>query len=187
VTATHVTASSTISTVLAKNWWAVAMRGVLGVLFGVVALFRPDATMLSLVLLFAVYTSIGGILAIVAAVRAVRQHERWGYLLVEGIVGIIAAVAAAVWPEITVLAFVYLVAGWAIVSGVLIIAAAFSLDAQDGRWWLVLGGIVSLIYGGVLVAAPLASAIALTWWLGVYAIAFGVVVFMAGIRFRSAA
>jgi uncharacterized membrane protein HdeD (DUF308 family) len=181
------TSPATLSTALAQNWWAIALRGVLGILFGLLALFQPTATMQSLTLLFAIYAFVDGMLAIIAAVRAAKQHERWGYLLLEGIVGIIAAAATVVWPAITVLAFIYLVAGWASVSGALVIAAAFTLDGEDGRWWLVLGGVVSLVYGGVLAVAPLTGAIVLTWWLGVYAIAFGVALLIAGSKLRSAA
>ena len=179
--------TSAISSAIAQNWWALALRGVLAILFGLIALFQPGATMLSLVLIFSAYALVDGILAITAAVRAVRADERWGYLMLEGIVDIVTAVIAVLWPDITVLVFVFLVAGWAIVTGVLMIAAAFRLDGEDGRWWLVLGGIVSLIYGAVLVAAPLAGAVVLTWWLGAYALVFGVALLVAAFKLRPAA
>jgi uncharacterized membrane protein HdeD (DUF308 family) len=127
-----------------------------------------------------------GVRAITASVRAVRQEERWGYLMLEGVVAIVTAAIALLWPGITVLAFVFLVAGWALVTGVLMIAAAFRLDSVDGRWWLVLGGIVSLLYGGALAAAPLGGAVVLTWWLGAYALVFGVALLVAGFKLRSA-
>ena len=187
MTATHAAGASTIRSELAQNWWAIALRGVLGILFGLIALFQPGATMLSLALVFAAYALVDGILAIAASVRAVRQQERWGYLMFEGIVGIVTAVIVILWPGITVLAFVFLVAAWAIVTGALMIAGAFHLDAEDGRWWLVLGGVVSLIYGGVLAAAPLAGAVVLTWWLGAYALVFGGFLLVAGSKLRSAA
>ena len=179
--------TSAIRSAIAQNWWALALRGVLAILFGLIALFQPGATMLSLVLIFSAYALVDGILAITAAVRAVRADERWGYLMLEGIVDIVTAVIAVLWPDITVLVFVFLVAGWAIVTGVLMIAAAFRLDGEDGRWWLVLGGIVSLIYGAVLVAAPLAGAVVLTWWLGAYALVFGVALLVAAFKLRPAA
>jgi uncharacterized membrane protein HdeD (DUF308 family) len=168
---------------LAKNWWAIAMRGVLGILFGLVALFLPGATMLSLVLLFAAYIFVDGVFAIVAAVRAAQQHERFGPLLLEGIVNVITAAIAVVWPGITVVAFVLLVAAWAIISGALMLSAAFRID--DGRGWLIVGGIASLIYGVLLILAPLIGALVLTWWLGAYALVFGVSLLVLGFKLRA--
>src|SRR3974377_1207078 len=114
--------------VLAKNWWAIGIRGVLGILFGLTALFLPGVTMLSLVLVFAAYAFVDGVFGIVSAVRAARAHERWGYLLLEGLVNMAAAAVAVLWPGITVVAFVLLVALWAIFTGILELAAAFRLD-----------------------------------------------------------
>src|SRR5262245_59115293 len=73
---------------LARNWWAIALRGLFGVLFGLIAFIFPGATMLSLVLVFAAYLLVDGVFAIVAAVRAARQGERWGWLSFEGVVNI---------------------------------------------------------------------------------------------------
>jgi uncharacterized membrane protein HdeD (DUF308 family) len=171
--------------VLAQNWWAVAIRGVLAILFGLIALFMPGATMLSLVLLFAAYSFVDGVFAIISAVRAARRHERWGSLVFEGIVNIAVAAVAVLWPGITVLAFVFLVAFWALFTGGLELAAAFRLRTRDGRWWLVLGGIVSLIYGALLVIAPLIGAVVLTWWIGAYALVFGVALLVLAFRLRS--
>ena len=173
--------------VLAQNWWALALRGVLGIGFGLIALFMPGTTILSLVLVFAAYALFDGILAITAAVRAVSRHERWGYLLLEGVVDIIAAVAAVSWPGITVLVFILLLAAWAIASGILMIGAAFRLNEQHGRWWLVLGGVVSVLYGALLVAAPFIGAVVLTWWIGAYALVFGAALLITAIRLRAAA
>jgi uncharacterized membrane protein HdeD (DUF308 family) len=169
--------------VLVQNWWAIAIRGVLGILFGLVALFLPGVTMLSLVLLFAAYVFVDGVFAIIAAVRAARQHERFGLLILEGIVNIIAAAIAVAWPGITVVVFVLLIAIWAIVSGGLMLAAAFRID--DGRWWFVLGGLASLIYGALLIVAPLLGALVLTWWLGAYALVFGVSLLVLGFRLKA--
>ncbi len=169
--------------VLVQNWWAIAIRGVLGILFGLVALFLPGATMLSLVLLFAAYVFVDGVFGIISAVRAARQHERFGLLILEGVVDIIAAAVAVAWPGLTVVAFVLLVAIWAILSGGLMLTAAFRID--DGRWWLVLGGIASLIYGALLIVAPLIGALVLTWWLGAYALVFGVSLLVLGFRLKA--
>jgi uncharacterized membrane protein HdeD (DUF308 family) len=90
-----------------------------------------------------------------------------------------------VMPGITVLAFALLVAAWAIVSGVFLLAAAFRLNIEHGRWWLVLGGVISLAYGFLLVVAPLIGAVVLTWWFGVYALAFGIVLLILAFRLKA--
>ena len=171
--------------VLAKNWWAIGIRGALGILFGLIAIFLPGATMLSLVLVFAAYAFLDGVLGIVSAVRAARENERWGYLVLEGLVDIAAAAVAVLWPGITVVAFVFVIAFWAIVTGVLELMAAFRLDFIDGRGWLVFGGIVSILYGALLIAAPMIGAVVLTWWLGAYALVFGVCLVVLAFKLRA--
>ena len=173
--------------VLVRNWWAFVIRGVLAVLFGIMALFLPGAAMLSLVLLFSIYALVDGIFAIASAVRAAQRHERWGLLILEGVVDILAAVAAASWPGLTVVVFVFLVAVWALLTGGLMLAAAFKVDADHGRWWMVLGGAVSVLYGAALVIAPLVGALVLTWWIGVYALVFGIAMLVLAFRLRAKA
>jgi len=174
-------ADNVMSAVLARHWWAITIRGVLAIVFGLIALFSPGVTMLSLVLVFAAYIFLDGVFAIVAAFRS-REH---GVLMVlEGVVDIIAAAVAVFWPAITVLAFVLLVAAWAIVTGALMLAAAFRLEPDQGRWWLVLGGAVSVIYGGLLALSPIIGALVLTWWIGAYAIVFGVAMLVLSLRLR---
>ena len=151
---------------LADNWWVVALRGVLAILFGIVAFVAPAATMLALVLFFAAYCLVDGILGVVLAVRGARKDERWGWLLLNGLLGIAIGVMAALWPGITVLAFVFMIAAWALLSGGLMLGAAISLKVSHGYWLLVFGAIVSLLYGLLLFAAPLIGALVLTWWVG---------------------
>jgi uncharacterized membrane protein HdeD (DUF308 family) len=170
---------------LARNWWAIGIRGVVGILFGLVALFLPGATMLSLVLLFAAYIFVDGVFGIVSAVRAARAHERWGLLVLEGLVDIAVAAIAVLWPGITVVAFVFLVAFWAILTGVLELAAAFRLEFIDGRGWLIFGGVVSVLYGTLLIVAPMIGAVVLTWWLGAYALVFGVCLVVLAFKLRA--
>jgi uncharacterized membrane protein HdeD (DUF308 family) len=128
---------------------------------------------------------VDGVAGIISAVRAIRRGDRWGLLVFEGLVNIAVSIIAFLWPGITVVAFVLLVAAWAIVSGALMTAAGFRLNIDHGRWWLVLGGLLSLAYGTLLVVTPLIGAIVLTWWLGAYALAFGVALVVFSIRLRS--
>ena len=174
-----------MSAVLARNWWVLAIRGVLGIAVGLLALVLPTATMLALVLLFAAYMLVDGVFAIMAAVRAAREHERWGLLVLEGVADIVAGVIAVVWPGITVLAFVLLVAAWAIVSGGLMLVAGYRLNIEHGRWWLLLAGALSVAYGALLAVAPMIGALVLTWWFGAYALLFGVALLVLAFRLKA--
>jgi uncharacterized membrane protein HdeD (DUF308 family) len=174
-----------LDTTLSRNWWAVALRGVFGIAFGLIAFLFPGATMLSLVVVFSVYLVFDGVVAIISAMRAARHHERWGLLTIEGFVSILVAILAASWPGLTVFVFVIMVAGWAIATGVLMFAAAFKLNKDHGRWWLAIGGIVSILYGVLLIAAPLLGALVLTWWIGAYAIVFGVSLLALAFQLRA--
>jgi uncharacterized membrane protein HdeD (DUF308 family) len=169
---------------LADNWWAIALRGVFAILFGVIALLLPGVTLTALVLLFAAYMLVDGIFDIVAAVRAAKEGERWGWLLFEGIVDLVAGAIAVAWPLITVLAFVLLMAAWAIVSGVLLTVAAFRVHVSHGRWLMALSGVVSVVWGVLLGIWPLIGAVVLTWWIGAYALVFGVLLLILAFRLR---
>jgi uncharacterized membrane protein HdeD (DUF308 family) len=106
--------------------------------------------------------------------------------VLEGIVGIAAAVVTVAWPGITALVLVYVIAAWAIITGVLEIAAAIRLRRHvRHEWLLVLGGIASLVFGILLMIAPLAGALVLAIWVGVYSLVFGVMLLALGLRLRS--
>jgi uncharacterized membrane protein HdeD (DUF308 family) len=171
--------------VLADNWWVVALRGVLAVIFGIIAFAAPAATMLALVLVFAAYSIVDGIFNIVLAVHGARRRERWGLLLLNGLFGVLIGVAAALWPGVTVLAFVFMIAAWAVVSGGLMLGAALGLKISHGRWLLVFSAAVSLIYGLLLFASPLIGALVLTWWVGIHALIFGATLIGLAVKLRS--
>lgn len=170
---------------LAENWWAIALRGVAAIAFGIVALLLPGVTVLALTLLFAIYMIADGIFAIVAAIRASHHHERWGWLVLEAVADFIAGGIAFVWPIVTVLAFIYLMAIWAVVSGGLLVVAAFRLHPLHGRWLMIVGGIVSAIWGILLLVWPLTGALVLTWWMAGYALFFGGALIALGFRLRA--
>ena len=174
-----------MSGLLAQNWWALALRGAMGILFGVLAVALPGVTLATLVLLFAAYMLVDGVFAIVAAVRAAGKGRRWGLLALEGVADIAAGLVAFVWPAISVLVFVYLVSFWSILSGILLLAAAFRLDATHGRWWMGFSGAFSVIFGIAVLLAPGVAALAMTLWLGVYAIVFGAMLLALAFRLRS--
>lgn len=173
-----------MNALLAWNWWAIALRGLAAVLFGIVALIVPGAAMLSLALVFAAYLAADGVFGITAAVRAAHNHQAWGLLLAEGVLNLLMGLLAAFFPAGAVLGFVLVTAAWALITGGLMLASAFRLKADHGRWWLAAGGVLSLLWGVLLVVAPLAGALVLTWWLGGYALVFGAVLLVLAFRLR---
>jgi uncharacterized membrane protein HdeD (DUF308 family) len=174
-----------MSALLAQNWWAIALRGVFAIIFGIIALLMPGATMLALVLLFAAYLLVDGIFAIIAAVRAARRQERWGWLIFEGLVDLVTGGIAAVWPLITIVAFALLMGAWAIVTGALLLGASYRLNIPHGRWLMALAGAISVIWGVLLIIWPLIGALVLTWWMAAYALIFGVAMLVLALRLRS--
>ena len=134
---------------LARNWWALALRGLFAIIFGLMALFWPGLTLQTLVLIFGAYVTVDGITAAIAAVRGRETHRQWVFLLLVGVIGVVAGLVALGFPEMTLLTLVYLAAAWAMVIGVLQIIAAIQLRGEiDNDWLLVLSGGVSLVLGG---------------------------------------
>jgi uncharacterized membrane protein HdeD (DUF308 family) len=169
-----------------RYWWAVALRGAVAVLFGVLALIWPDVTVTVLVLLFGFYALLDGLLALGAALAGGRAASgRRGWLVFEGIVGVAVGVATFVWTDITTLALLYLIAAWAIVTGVAEVVVAVVLRRElQGEWLLALGGIASVLFGLFVALRPGAGALALAWLIGLYAIVFGVALLALGLRLR---
>jgi uncharacterized membrane protein HdeD (DUF308 family) len=170
---------------LARNWWALVIRGLIAVVFAALAFLSPALTLGSLVLVFGAYAFVDGIFAIIAAGRAAAAHERWGLLLAEGVVGVGVGLASFAMPGLAIVVIVTLIAAWAIVSGALMLASAFRLDARHGHWLMGLGGAVSIVWGIALWLWPIAGAVVLTVWLGAYALIFGVSMIALGLRLRA--
>jgi len=171
--------------VLARNWWALALRGLLAVVFGLLAFALPGLTLAALVILFGAYALVDGIFALVAAVRAAEAHERWWLFVLEGIAGIAAGLITFAWPGITALVLLYLIAWWAIITGIFEIAAAIRLRKEiTGEFWLALGGAASVIFGLILLFRPGVGALAVIWLIGTYALVFGLLLVMLGFRLR---
>jgi uncharacterized membrane protein HdeD (DUF308 family) len=170
---------------LARNWWSLVIRGLAGIAFGVITFLNPRITLAALVLLFAAYALIWGVMSIIAGVRAAEQGERWAALIVEGILGILAGAIAVFWPGITILALIFLIGIWAVVSGAFELAAAIRLrKVISGEWLLALGGIASIIFGVLVVSVPVAGALVIALWVGAYAFILGIFQIVLGIRLR---
>jgi uncharacterized membrane protein HdeD (DUF308 family) len=172
--------------VLVANWWALVLRGIAAIIFGVLTFAWPGATIAILVIFFGVYAMIDGILAIVSAIRAAEHHRRWGAFAIEGIVGILIGLFALFAPVAAAALFVYVLGAWALITGVLEIIAALRLRRHiPGEWALVLTGVLSILFGVFVFFAPLAGAVALIWIIAVYAILFGILWITLGFRLRN--
>lgn len=168
---------------LSARWWIFAVRGIVAVLFGVAAIVWPAITVLALTLLWGAYALTDGVLELTLAARAGRAGKRWGWLLLSGLVSIGAAVIAALWPAITALALLMLIAVWAVFTGVAQIVAAIELRRViRGEWLLALSGVLSVAFGVLMMIFPGAGALAVVSIIAAYAIVFGV--FMTGLGIR---
>ena len=168
---------------LARRWWALALRGAIAVLFGLLTLFIPGVTLISLVLLFGFYAILDGIFDIVSAMQAPSNH--WP-LLVEGIVGIVVGIVTFMWPGITAMFLLYLIAFWAILTGVLEIVAGIRLrEVIANEMLLILTGVISTLFGILIIIFPGAGALAIIIWIGAYAVVFGIILIVLAFRLRS--
>lgn len=171
-------------------WWAVLLRGVFAIVFGIVALVWPSVTVWALVVVFGAYAIVDGISAIIRSVQARKVESGWVWWLLGGVVSLIAGIVAFVWPGITALAAVFVIGIWAIMGGILEIAGSVRLRKLDGaaHWGLLLfAGILELLFGMVLVFFPVSGILSIVWLVGVFALLLGVLFVVSAFRVRSAA
>lgn len=169
----------------ARNWWLLALRGVAAIIFGVLAFIVPGITLFVLVTLFGAYALIDGVLAVMNALRHRNEDRQWWVLLLEGMVGVLIGIATFLWPGLTGLTLLYLIAAYAIFTGILEIVAAIQLRREiHNEWALVLSGAISVILGVLLMSNPAAGAVGLIWAIGIYAIFFGILMLVLALRVR---
>jgi len=175
-----------MNSIFLQSWWVLALRGVLGILFGVLALLWPGLTLLTLIALFAAYALLGGIVSVVGAFRHRQADDDWWLLLLIGLVGIGAGIIAVVHPGLTALVLVLVIGANALVTGILDIVAAIRLRKEiQGEWLLVLSGIASIVFGALVFLFPAAGALALVWLISLYAFVTGVLLLTLSFRARS--
>jgi uncharacterized membrane protein HdeD (DUF308 family) len=167
------------------NWWLVALRGLVAVLFGVLALVWPGVTLIALVWLFGAFALVNGILSLVLAAKAPKGYPRIGSLILGGLLGILAGLLTFVMPGITALGLLILIALWAIVTGIMELVTAIRLrKIIANEWLLVLTGVLSVAFGVLLILMPGAGALALIWWIGIWALVFGILLMVLAFRMR---
>ena len=169
----------------APSWWSLALRGLVAVLFGLAALFWPDLVLEVLILLFGAYALVDGVFALIAAFGSSGRGMRRLLLLIEGVLGILFGLLALFWPVLTALALLYLVAFWAVFSGIARIVMAVMLRREiENEWAIALSGMLSVILGIVLILLPGAGLLAYTWLIGILALAVGIALIYYAFRVR---
>ena len=169
----------------APSWWALALRGLVAILFGLAALFWPGLILTVLILLFGAYALVDGIFAVIAAFRSSGRGMRRTLLLIEGAIGILFGILALFWPGLTALALIYIIAWWAILSGVARIVMAIMLRREiENEWSIAFSGVLSVILGIVLIILPGAGLLAYTWLIGLLALAVGITLIYYAFRVR---
>jgi uncharacterized membrane protein HdeD (DUF308 family) len=168
-----------------RYWWVPVVRGLVAIALGVFAFVWPIATITALVLVFGVVALVDGVLAIAAGIAARRLMSDWWVLLLQGFVGIAIGILTVVYPSITALAFVVLIAVWAIGVGVLQIVAAVKLRRDiSGGWWLALGGVLGVAFGILLVSNPVGGGVGVVWLIGTFALVWGAMLIIGGFDLR---
>jgi uncharacterized membrane protein HdeD (DUF308 family) len=169
---------------LAKNWWLVLLRGVAAIIFGVLAFVWPGVTLLTLVLFYGAFALVDGVLAVIAAVTGGAPAPRW-WLAIVGLCGIAAGLLTFLWPGITALVLLIFIAAWAIAIGIFEIIGAIRLRKEiDNEWWLIAGGVLSVLFGLAMLVWPGAGALALIFVIGAYAIVYGIILASFALRLR---
>ncbi|MEV4800871.1 HdeD family acid-resistance protein [Nonomuraea sp. NPDC049421] len=169
---------------ITRSWWLLLVRGIAAVIFGILALIWPGLTLLALVIFFGAYALVSGIFALFAGFRHGARSRAW--LIFSGIIGIVAGLVALAWPGITSIALLFVVAVWAIVSGVSEIVAGIQLRKRiDNEWLLILGGALSVIFGVLLLARPGAGLLSLAWLIGIFAVLYGIAMIALAFRVKN--
>jgi uncharacterized membrane protein HdeD (DUF308 family) len=169
--------------VLAKNWWMVLLRGIAAIVFGILAITWPDLAVGVFVAFFGAYALVDGAFAIVAAFQG-EDQDRWWHVA-QGALGILVGIVAWVYPDLTALSLLYFIGAWALVTGVMEIVAAVRLRKQiTNEFWLILGGVLSVLFGILCILTPRNSALALATVIGIYAVIFGAILVAFSLRLR---
>ena len=170
---------------LTKNWWVFVVRGLIAILFGILALIWPELTLIVLVWSFGAFVFVDGLFSVYSGLSRHKEYDRWWVILIEGIFGIAFGVLAFIWPSITGLVLLAIIVAWALVTGLFEIIAAVQLRrAIENEWLLAFSGVLSILLGIAMLVWPGASAVALAWLIGVYAIVFGITLIALGFRLR---
>jgi uncharacterized membrane protein HdeD (DUF308 family) len=175
----------TLLSQLSRDWWHFAVRGLLAIVFGIMALIWPEPTKLALVLMFAAFALVNGIVTVATGIGTRNYFKQWWALLLEGLTGIVIAALTFMWPNIAANILLYVIAIWAILTGIFEIMAAIELrDVIVGESVMILYGLLSVAFGILLFVFPSAGAVGIVWAIGFFAIAAGTAEIVVAFRLR---
>jgi len=173
---------------ITQNWWAVALRGIVAIIFGIVAFLMPGPTLLALVFLFAAFAFVDGVFALVSGIRRAQGGKPDWMLIIGGLAGIVVGILGFASPDTVAVALLAWIAAWAILTGIFAVVAAYRMrEVLQGEWLLALNGIVSVLFGLYLIFFPGAGAIAIVWIIALWAIVSGAILLVLAFRLRSRA
>ncbi len=174
--------------IIINKWWVFFLRGLVAIVFGVLALIWPQITLLTLVILFGAFILLDGIFSVIAGVTSRRENYYWWTLLFTGLLEITIGMLTLFWPNVTGIILLYLIASWAVIIGILDIILAIQIRREiKNEWMLIIDGIFSVLIGVVLFIFPAASAVALAWLIGLFATLLGIVFVILAFRLRKLA
>ncbi|HME82515.1 MAG TPA: HdeD family acid-resistance protein [Candidatus Eremiobacteraceae bacterium] len=173
---------------IADHWWVLLIRGIVGIIFGALFIFYPGITLVALLYLFGAYALVDGVFALIQAFRLGVHSDRWWPLIFEAIVGVAVGIVFFRFTGLSAVVVAFVIAVWAITTGIFELVAAFRFGGSGGAPWLLgIGGVLSIIVGIIFAWAPIEALLAYVWVLGIYAIIFGVMLIVWSFRLRSAA
>jgi uncharacterized membrane protein HdeD (DUF308 family) len=182
---TNISDICTVADTLSHNWWLLALRGLAAIIFGILTFIWPGISLFALLVLFGAFALVNGVLSVFLAARAPKGYPRFGSLLLGGLCGIFAGILTFIWPGLTALGLLIMIAAWAIVTGILEIVATIKLRKEIKReWLLILAGLCSVLFGVLIMLMPAAGALVLVLWIGAYALVFGALLMVLAFKVR---
>jgi uncharacterized membrane protein HdeD (DUF308 family) len=168
-----------------QAWWMLLIRGIVAVLFGILAITWPGLTLATLIIFFGAFALVHGVFAVIGSIAGRKEADDWWLVLLEGILGIIIGIMTFAWPALTGLVLAYFIAAWALINGILRIYGAIKLRRViEGEWLLIISGIIGVLFAIFVFARPLAGALAIILFIGIYAIVLGLLGIILSFRIK---
>lgn len=174
-----------LSAMLQRSWWALLLRGLAAIAFGLLTWLQPAASAAALLLVFGIYVLVDGVLGVYTAIRSRGASRYWWVVLLWGLTGVVVGVLTVLNPVVTAWVLTIYVGAWALITGLMQIIAAVRLRKEiQGEWVLVLSGLVSVLFGGLVLAQPGAGMMAMLWLLATYAVVFGLLMVILAFKVK---
>ena len=174
-----------MSNTIARSWCSTLVHGLLSAILGILILSYPGLTVGLLIIFFAAYAFVSGLFNSIAAIANRKNNEDWSIHLIEGLVGIGVGILVWTWPGISALLLLYVIAAWAVITGILQVLTAIKLRKHIKHEFLLgICGIISLIFGIYVFRFPGAGALALAWVIGIYTLAIGILLVILSFQIK---